>query len=226
MRSAAVKTRRPSATTGAVSTTPAVRKRQRSWPVVASAAWRTLPRSKPGELRLAAGGQPSALDRRGGRTGTGHGAGAAVVGVRCPLPDRRSESVRREEETEMLTLVDRRAEIGADDASWPPGLVTAADRARWAAFAGALGFYEGHQWPGALRARRRRGEVRLTFNYARALMRKTASYVFPAPVTFSVPASGPEEEAAARRAELALAEAAAANDLGRLDVALCLEAAV
>jgi hypothetical protein len=123
----------------------------------------------------------------------------------------------------VLTLIDgSRNDPTGEGLVWPPGLVTAEDRARWAAYADALEFYEGTQWLG----RRRRGEVRLTVNYARALVRKTASYVFPAPVTFSVPAPAAEQEATARRAELALAEAIAANDLGRLDVALCVEAAV
>jgi hypothetical protein len=122
-----------------------------------------------------------------------------------------------------LTLIDEPGRSPATaEIAWPPEVVTAADRDRWAGYAEALGFYEGLQWLG----RRRRGEVRLTLNYARALVRKTASYVFPAPVTFSVPAPSPEQEAAARRAELAMAEAVAANDLGRLDVALCVEAAV
>ncbi len=56
------------------------------------------------------------------------------------------------------------------------------DRARLARYAEALAFYEGDQWTG----RRVRGETRLTFNYARALVRKVASYVFSGPVTFSV----------------------------------------
>jgi hypothetical protein len=103
---------------------------------------------------------------------------------------------------------------------WPEGIATAEDRARLARYAEALAFYEGDQWLG----RRQRGEVRLTFNYARALLRKVASYVFPAPVTFSVPADGDDE--AAGRAELALAVAIAENDLARLDVELCVEASV
>src|SRR5215207_6240090 len=91
---------------------------------------------------------------------------------------------------------------------WPEGISTPEDRARLARYAEALAFYEGDQWLG----RRQRGEVRLTFNYARALLRKVASYSFPAPVTFSVPADeetppsggrwpkGPEGAEAASRA--------------------------
>ena len=65
-----------------------------------------------------------------------------------------------------------------DATGWPPGLASDADRERFARYADALAFYEGGQWLG----KRRRGEARLTFNYARALVRKVASYVFPAPV--------------------------------------------
>ena len=57
------------------------------------------------------------------------------------------------------------------------------DRARLAGYAEALAFYRGEQWPG----RRQRGETRLTFNYARTLLRKVSSYVFSGPVSFSVP---------------------------------------
>jgi hypothetical protein len=118
---------------------------------------------------------------------------------------------------------------------WPEGIGTAEDRGRLTRYAEALAFYEGDQWIG----RRQRGETRLTFNYARALLRKVASYVFPATVSFSVPAEGetppgggrwpkgPEgDEATASRAEQALAAAIAENDLARLDIELCVEASV
>jgi hypothetical protein len=102
--------------------------------------------------------------------------------------------------------------------AWPPGVLCAEDRARFARYAEALEFYEGSQWLG----RPRRGETRLTFNYARAVVRKTAAYVFPAPATFTVPAEG--DDAVANAAERALAALAAELDLGRLDVELCIEA--
>jgi hypothetical protein len=104
--------------------------------------------------------------------------------------------------------------------AWPPGVLTAEDRARFARYAEALDFLEGAQWLG----RPRRGETRLTFNYARAVVRKTAAYVFPAPVTFTVPASGASEDPAANAAERALAALAAELDLARLDVDCCIEA--
>lgn len=109
-------------------------------------------------------------------------------------------------------------------ADWPTGLATEDDRLRVARYAEALAFFEGDQWLG----KRRRGEARLTFNYARTLVRKVAAYVFPAPVTFSVPggSAASADDAAANRAERVLAETIAANDLARLDVELCIEASV
>ena len=108
-----------------------------------------------------------------------------------------------------------------DPAGWPTGLLTAADRERFARYAEALAFYGGDQWLG----RGRRGEPRLTFNYARALVRKAAAYVFPGPVTFTVPALAGSEETASR-AERALANLGAELDLARLDVELCVDGAV
>lgn len=100
------------------------------------------------------------------------------------------------------------------------GMTTEDDHLRFARYAEALAFYEGEQWLG----KRRRGETRLTFNYARTLVRKVAAYVFPAPVTFSVPSQG--DDAIANLAERTLAEAITENDLARLDVELCVEASV
>lgn len=113
-----------------------------------------------------------------------------------------------------------------DDQAWPAGVALSADRERFARYAAALSFYQGEQWPG----RARRGETRLTVNYARALLRKVASYVFPAPVTFNVElqaaSSKLQGDDVVGRAERALAEAIAANDLAGLDLALCIEASV
>jgi hypothetical protein len=112
-----------------------------------------------------------------------------------------------------------------DDQGWPAGVLLPADRERFARYAEALAFFEGEQWLG----RRRRGETRLTINYARALLRKVASYVFPAPVTFSVELSAISSQLSAatgNRAERALAEVIAANDLAQMDLALCVEASV
>ncbi len=109
---------------------------------------------------------------------------------------------------------------------WPGGGLPAADRARFARYEEALAFYQGEQWLG----RQRRGETRLTINYARALVRKVASYVFPGPVRFTVEAQASSSklqgEEVGNRAERALGEVAAANDLAGLDLALCIESSV
>jgi hypothetical protein len=112
----------------------------------------------------------------------------------------------------------------ADLAAWPPGTLGPDDEARFRRYAEALAFWQGEQWS----ERARRGETRLVFNYARTLVRKVASYVFPAPVSFSVPAE-PDEPAvreAANRAERLLAGVSATLDLPALDVPLCIDAAV
>jgi hypothetical protein len=99
------------------------------------------------------------------------------------------------------------------------------DSARFGRYREALAFYEGDQWT----ERSRRGETRLTVNYARTLLRKVASYLFPAPVGFSVPPAVPGDvasEAAAHRAEILLAELSGQLGLGQLDLDLAIEAAV
>lgn len=102
--------------------------------------------------------------------------------------------------------------------AWPPNVLSSEDRLRFARYVEALDFFEGAQWLG----RPRRGETRLTFNYARTVVRKTAAYVFPAAVTFTVPPEG--DDAVANATERALATLAAELDLGRLDVDCCIEA--
>jgi hypothetical protein len=86
-----------------------------------------------------------------------------------------------------------------------------------------LDFYQGRQWAG----RRRAGETRLTFNYARVLVRKAASYLMSAPVTFDVLAEAEEAPAEALRlAEQKLAEVYAAHDLHTIDFQSAVDAAV
>ena len=111
-----------------------------------------------------------------------------------------------------------------EPAGWPPGVLTTADRARHAGYAEALRFYQGGQW----RDRPRRGEARLTFNYARSLVRKIAAYVFPAPATFTVRGgeAGGVSATQVNRAERILAETIVRLDLPRLDIELCVDGAV
>jgi hypothetical protein len=113
---------------------------------------------------------------------------------------------------------------GIDRSWWPPGVRTAADDARVAGYASALAFYRGAQWTEAAR----RGETRLVLNYARTLIRKTASYVFPGPVSFAARTGtdDPAARTAGNRAEQLLAGLGGDLDLGRLDLSLAIDASV
>jgi hypothetical protein len=76
------------------------------------------------------------------------------------------------------TITSPAASAGAALWQWLDGR----DTARMNRYRTYLAFYEGEQWD----ERRRAGERRLTVNYARALVRKSASYLMPRPVTFDV----------------------------------------
>lgn len=88
------------------------------------------------------------------------------------------------------------------------------DLARLRAYRDNLDFYQGSQWPEP----QRRRERRLTFNYAKTLIDKSASFVMTG-LSFAVdPVDGsPEAAEAARRAEAALREVYEANNLEQLD---------
>jgi len=88
------------------------------------------------------------------------------------------------------------------------------DGPRLRAYRDNLAFYRGHQWHGSARRRERR----LVFNYARALIDKTASYLMSG-VSFVVDEedSSPQEKERAVRAERALRQVYDANDLLQLD---------
>ena len=98
------------------------------------------------------------------------------------------------------------------------------DAARRARYRELLDFYEGRQWLGKPLP----GERRLTANYARALVRKGVSYLFPEPVIFSAVPDGADEAAQTRaqRAEAALAAVYAANDLASIDFDAAIDAGV
>lgn len=89
------------------------------------------------------------------------------------------------------------------------------DGARTARYAELLAFYSGAQWAGRPRARERR----MTVNYARAFVRKSVSFLFAEPVTWTAPDGPPA-------AEVALREIAEANDLYRIDFDTAIDAAV
>ena len=77
-----------------------------------------------------------------------------------------------------------------------------------------LDFYHGRQWPG----RASRGEKQLTFNYAKVVIDKIASYLMSG-VHFTVEALDDSDEAraSARRAEAALRQVVQDNNLEQLD---------
>lgn len=98
------------------------------------------------------------------------------------------------------------------------------DAARLARYRECLDFYEGRQWSG----RPLPSEKRLTVNYARALVKKAISYLFPDVPLFSVVPES-ESRAASRRAsvaENALAEVYDASGLGTADYDAAIDAAV
>jgi hypothetical protein len=84
-----------------------------------------------------------------------------------------------------------------------------------------LDFYQGQQWQG----RERRGEKRLTFNYAKVFIDKVSSYLM-SQVNFAVDAIDDLAEAKARQAEAALNEVYQENNLEQLDLETEVDCAV
>jgi hypothetical protein len=101
----------------------------------------------------------------------------------------------------------------ADNVGWVEQL-SRLDSSRMRAYRENLAFYQGQQWPGAPRRRDRR----LVFNYAKALVDKTASYLMNG-VSLVVDEADASESAreAARRTERALREVYESNNLAQLD---------
>jgi len=89
------------------------------------------------------------------------------------------------------------------------------DGARLRAYRENLEFYQGQQWPGTARRRERR----LTLNYAKTVVEKTASYTMSG-LSFVVDPDDGSAAAAegARRTEQALREVYEANALDQLDL--------
>jgi len=104
-----------------------------------------------------------------------------------------------------------------------PQQIARMDSERLRAYRQNLDFYNGLQWPG----RARRGERRLTVNYAKAFVEKVTSYLM-SDLNFAVEPEGDSSEArdAARRAEEALYRVYEANGLGQLDFDTELDCAV
>ncbi len=97
------------------------------------------------------------------------------------------------------------------------------DMERLRAYADNLAFYQGQQWPGVPRRRERR----LIFNYARALVEKTTSYLMSG-MSFAVDPVDPSPEAQerARAAERALLDVYETNQLAQLDFDTELDTAI
>jgi hypothetical protein len=111
----------------------------------------------------------------------------------------------------------------ATDIHTIPQQLTRMDGERLLNYAKALAFYQGEQWP----HQRRRSERRLTFNYAKAFIEKSASYLMSGMQTVVDPDDASEAAAErATRAERALAEVAEQNNLPQLDFDTEIDAAV
>jgi len=92
--------------------------------------------------------------------------------------------------------------------------ITRMDTGRLRAYRENLEFYQGRQWADPTRRRERR----LTLNYAKAVIEKTASYTMSGLSFLVDPEDGSAEAAArARRAERALREIQEANNLEQLE---------
>ncbi len=97
------------------------------------------------------------------------------------------------------------------------------DSGRLRAYAELLSFYQGDQWPRQMRRRERR----LIFNYAKAIVEKTTSYLMSSMhAVVDVEDDSPEAAERARRTEQALREVSEQNNLAQLDFDTELDAAV
>ena len=86
-----------------------------------------------------------------------------------------------------------------------------------------LDFYNGRQWPGAVR----RWERRLTFNYAKVVVEKTTSYLMSDHAWTVEPWEDAQEaRERARQAEIALDQVADENNLSQLDFDTELDSAI
>jgi hypothetical protein len=103
-----------------------------------------------------------------------------------------------------------------------PQLLRQLDFDRMARYRENLAFYQGQHWSG----RPRRGERRLTFNYARAVVDKVTGYLLAGASIQVVGDDSPAGLERARTAERALRAVEAANAVGQLDYETELDCAV
>jgi len=104
-----------------------------------------------------------------------------------------------------------------------PTQLTHRDIDRLKRYKGLLDFYHGQHWEGYAR----RGEKRLTFNYAKVFIDKVASYLMSG-ISFTVEATQDSDEARARarRAEAALHQVYEDNNLEQLDLETEIDCAI
>ena len=104
-----------------------------------------------------------------------------------------------------------------------PQQIARTDTGRLRGYAELLAFYQGEQWPGTLRRRERR----LTFNYAKAIVEKTTSYLMSGMHSVvDAEDDSPEAQERARQAERVLQDVAEQNNLAQLDFDTEIDAAV
>ena len=104
-----------------------------------------------------------------------------------------------------------------------PQQIARMDTTRLRGYADLLSFYQGNQWAGGTRRRERR----LTFNYAKTFIQKTAAYLMSGMHSVVDPESdSPEANERARQAERALRDVAEQNNLAQLDFDTEVDAAV
>ena len=113
---------------------------------------------------------------------------------------------------------------GAQPGAARPAMPGAADAARVAGYRAYLDFYNGYHWDGLPAPQ----EKRLTFNYARAVVNKAASYLMGKGVQFAVDApdgSGDEGARAAQHAEALLQVCMERNSLALVDLDTAVDSA-
>ena len=104
-----------------------------------------------------------------------------------------------------------------------PQQIARMDAGRLRGYAELLSFYKGNQWPAGVRRRERR----LTFNYAKAFVEKTAAYLMSGMHSVVDPEDeSPEAAERARQAERALRDVYEQNNLAQLDFDTEIDAAV
>lgn len=111
-----------------------------------------------------------------------------------------------------------------DSSIWPSGVASSEDYDRFSRYADLRASFNGDQWTGHAQ----RNETRLVFNYARSLIRKTSSYIFPGAVRFSITPDNdsPVARDHANQVERLLAATISSLQLDGLDLALANDVAV